>query len=170
MARRYEYLFTIRGVLPVREGSPVNLWTGEADLTIGGVTYTPTNIVESVTIAGGQLPNSETRITLRLFATTDELRTSFLQDPGPAQVVLRQVVSVDDGTTWTLVPRAFTGRVSGPELQGDRYSVDLVDRLGDPLRPRPRFWSDEDQQRRFTGDRGLQYMKRIATGVDVKWP
>ena len=167
MARRYEYLFDILDLLGQDR---VRLWTGEVDLELLTHTWTPTNIVESVEVVGGHVANSEIRVTLGLFATSDELRSMFLQDPGPARVILRQVTSIDDGVTWALVPRAFVGRLTAPELRGDRYRVDLVDRLGDPLRPRPRFWSDEDQQRRFPGDKGLRHMKQIAAGVNVQWP
>ena len=167
MARRYEFLIDILDLLGTGR---VRLWTGESELTIAGHTWTPTNIVDSVSIAAGQLANTETRLTLGLFATTDALRSMFLQDPGPAQITVRQVVSLNDGLSWTLVPRAFTGRLSVSTLQGDRYMVDLVDRLGDPLRPAALYWSDEDQQRRHPGDRGLKYMKRIDAGIDVQWP
>ncbi len=167
MSLRYEYLFDVLDVLGTGR---VRMWTGEAQLSIGGHVWTPTNLVQDVSIAGGQLPNTETRVSIILLATTDTLRSAFLTDPGPAQVTVRQVVSSDDGMSWSLVPRAFTGRVTSPVLQGDRYTVDLVDRLGDPLRPAPLFWSDEDQQRRFPGDRGLKYMKQISAGIDVRWP
>ena len=167
MSRRYEYLFEILDLL---QTGRTRLWTGEVELELVENTWKPTNLVESVSISGGQWADAETRVTIGLIAATDEIREAFMLDPGPAQVTLRQVVSTDDGVTWALVPRAFTGRVTGPELQGDRYRVDLVDRRGDPLRPRPRFWSDEDQHRRFPGDTGLQYMRQIAAGVDVKWP
>ena len=169
MARRYEYLFTIRGLLDAGVGA-FNLWTGEQTANIGGKTYKPTNIVESVSISSGTLAGDESRVTLRLFATTDALRSAFLADPGPALITIRQVVSTTDGAPWALVPRAFTGRISGTELRGDRFMVDIVDRYGDPLRPAPLFWSDEDQQRRFPGDKGLKYMKQIAAGLQVEWP
>lgn len=171
MARRYEYLIQVHGILSTeRLSAPVRLWTGESDLTILEHVWTPTNVVESVSISGGQLANTETRVTLVLLATTDALRSAFLADPGPTRVTLRQVTSTDEGMTWSLVPRAFTGRATSPELRGDRYQIDLVDRLGDPLRPAPIFWSDEDQQRRYPGDKGLQHMKQIAAGVNVQWP
>lgn len=167
MARRYEYLFEIHDLL---DPGVQYRWTGDADLTTAGHTWTPTNLVESVTIASGQLADSETRVSLVLFAPTETEQLGFLIDPGPVQIILRQVVSTDDGGTWTLVPRAFTGRLASAELRGNRYHVDLVDRRGDPLRPAPRYWSDEDQQRRHPGDKGLQYMKTIAAGVVVRWP
>ena len=167
MARRYEYLFDIFRLL----GADTQyLWTGDVELTIGTQTWRPTNLVESVQMVGGQLADSETRISIVLFAPTETERLGFLVDPGPVSVTVRQVVSTDEGTTWTLVPRAFTGRLASAELRGARYHLELVDRRGDPLRPRPRYWSDEDQQRRHPGDTGLQYMKLIATGVEVRWP
>lgn len=167
MARRYEFLFEIQTL--VGAGTS-RLWTGETELSILSHTWTPTNIVEAVSIAGGDFAATETRLTLSLFATTDALRSLFLTDPGPARVTVRQVTSTDDGATWSVVPRAFAGRVSDTRLVGDRYRIDLVDRYGDPLRPSPRYWSDADQQRRAPGDRGLRYMALIESGVAVIWP
>lgn len=167
MAIRFEYLFEIDTLLGA---GTTNLWTGDTTETIGGVSYQPTDVLAGISISSGQLPNTESRVTLELYATTDALRTAFLSDPGPAMLTIRQAVSTDDGANWALVTRAFVGRLSAPELRGDRYSIDAVDRYGDPLRPAPRFWSDEDQQRRFPGDLGLQYMRQIAQGVDVRWP
>ena len=158
MARRYEYLFEILALL----GADTQyLWTGGADLVMGGQTWRPTNIVESVSIASGQLADSETRVSIVLFALTDTEQQNFLVDPGPVSVTLRQVVSLDDGSTWHFVPRAFTGRLASSELRGARYHVDLVDRKGDPLRPIPRYWSDEDQRRRYPGDAGLLHLSLI---------
>lgn len=167
MARRYEYLFEIMDMI---ETGTQRIWTGNGMLSLLSHMWSPTDIVESVTIAGGTLSDTETRVTIVLFATTDAIRLAFLEDPGPSRIILRQVVSLDDGVTWTLIPRAFAGRITAAELRGDRYQVDLVDRRGDPLRPVIRYWSDEDQQRRHPGDKGLQYMKAIESGVTVRWP
>ena len=166
MAIRYEFLFYIRGLL----GADMRLWTGEGELDIGGHSWNTTNIVSDVTLAGGQLSGAETRIQIELFALDDATRLAFLTDPGPVQVTIQQVASTDDGMNWALVPRSFTGRLSSPELVGDRYRIDIIDRYGDPLRPLPRYWSDEDQRRRFPQDQGLKYMRAIAAGVDVRWP
>lgn len=167
MAIRYEYLFTIRGLAG---SGTMNLWTGEAAQTFGGVAYSSTNIVAGVSIAPGQRAGAESRLTVSLWATTDTLRSAFMADPGPALVTVSEVASVNDGRSWTVVPRVFTGRVSSTELRGDVYRVDLVDRYGDPLRPAPRRWSDADQQRRHPGDRGLRHMQQIVNGVIVEWP
>ena len=167
MARRYEYLFALDGLAGL---SHRHIWTGDGDLMLLGELWTPTNIVESVSIAGGAFASAESRVTVVLFAVTDSLRTEFMEDHGSVRVLLRQVTSVNDGVTWTLVPRAFSGRVSEAVLVGDRYRIDLVDKYGDPVRPAPRYWSDADQQRRAPGDRGLRYMALIASGVTVIWP
>lgn len=168
MSLRFEFTFSVTGLLG--DPSPMHIWTGQGELTIGGQTYTPTNIVAGVTTNGGNFVGAETRLTLELFATTDALRSEFLQDPGPGRVVVRQVVSSDDGANWSQIPRAFAGRLTTPRLVGDRYQVDLVDRYGDPLRPAPRYWSHEDQITRFAGDMGLSHMRAIETGVNVRWP
>lgn len=171
MSVRYEHLFEISAIGSGDTAvTGLDLWTGDVDIDLNGRVYQPTALVESVSIAGGQVAQSETRVTLGLFATTDALRSAFLQDPGPATVTLRQVASTDDGASWSIVPRAFTGRLTDGQLIGQRYTVDLVDRAGDPLRPIPLYWSDEDQQRRYSGDKGLQYMRQIAAGVQVQWP
>lgn len=174
MAIRYEYLFHVTALFDLTSAgggrmTTRRLWTGDGDITLDGAVYTPTAAVAGVEVAGGSFVGIESRLTVELFATDDTLRTALLQDPGPAQVSVGQAYSLND-TTWQMVPRMFTGRVSNPVLDGDRYRVDLVDRYGDPLRPLPRYWSDEDQQRRFPGDRGLRYVRQIEAGVRVDWP
>lgn len=168
MAVRFEHLVDITDLAGAGER---HVWTGEGHFRHGRHLYEPTQILAGVTVAeGGALDGGETRVTLELHATTPELRRHYLIDPGPGQVTIRTIASEDDGVTWDLVPRSFTGRMAAPELVGDRYRIDLVDRAGDPLRPRPRYWSNEDQQLRYPGDLGLSHMPTIAAGFHVQWP
>lgn len=168
MALRYEYLVDITDLAGQGEQ---HVWTGVGVLRIDGTDYQPTQILADVSVSeGGGLDGGETRVTLELYATTQELRQTFLIDPGPGAVTIRTIVSENDGTTWTLVPRSFSGRMAAPELVGDRYRIDLVDRAGDPLRPRPRYWSHEDQLARYPGDHGLTHMRTIANGFQIQWP
>ena len=160
MPVRYEYLFDVSDLFG---GGRACIWTGGEPIDIGGETFTPTNLVMDVSLVSGQFHGAETRASITLLNTAATLST-FVKDPGPAQVTIRQLAN------GAVVPRAFTGRLTSPVLEGNFYKIDVVDRRGDPIRPLPRFWSDDDQQRRFSGDRGLQYMRQIAAGVDVKWP
>ena len=167
MARRYEYLLAVTGVFST--GTDY-LWTGDAAANFDGNHYLATRAIRNISVAGGDLEGTESRLTIELWAGEDAIRNEWLADPGPGRIVVQQVVSTDDGMTWTLVPRAFSGRLTSPELIGDRYRIDVIDRYGDPLRPKPRYWSNEDQQARFPGDEGLKYMRAIESGVEVKWP
>ena len=65
MARRYEYLFEVHQVFGPQVAY---LWTGSSDLTISGQTYNPTNLVSGVSVSGGDLAGTETRVTIELDA------------------------------------------------------------------------------------------------------
>lgn len=160
MAVRYEYLFDVSDLFG---GGRACLWTGGQPIDVMGETFSPTNLVLDVTVVSSQFIGAETRASITLLAVGDA-RATFMRDPGPAQVTIRQLANGQ------VVPRGFTGRLTSPVLEGNHYRVDVIDRRGDPIRPLPRFWSDDDQRRRFPSDAGLKHMRQIAAGVDVKWP
>ena len=168
MTTRYEHTFSITSL--IGEGT-MHLWTGNADLTLGGVTYKPSNWLagaEPVEIAG--LDDTETRMELKLHVPTLEARKLFLMDPGAVKVRIGGVYSTDGGLTWSAVDRGFSGRLSGGVLRDATYDVDLVSRAGDPFRRYVRTWSDREQQERYPGDTGLSRLAELEHGVEIRWP
>ena len=110
------------------------------------------------------------RLTASFPVTDAQLRQELLQDPGPLTVVIRSVYSSDGGLTWSIVPTKFVGRLSKPVIKGGLYTIEIETYGGDVDRGRPLKWSDEDQRARYPGDKGLEYMRQLASGIDTRWP
>ena len=144
-------------------------WSGEGDLTIGGEVYQGNNFI-SLSTAEASLDAPRRRMTASFPAIDAALRAALMQDPGPLVVEIRWIYSLDHGQTWLFVPRKFVGRLSSPVIRAGTYTIEIETFGGDVDRGRPLRWSDEDQQRRFPGDRGMEYMRELSEGIDTKWP
>ena len=102
---------------------------------------------------------------------TPALRLAFMQDPGPLTVIIEWLVSLDQGLTWRKVPRKFVGRLSKPLIKDGIYTIEIETYGGDVDRGRPLKWSNEDQQARHPGDKGLEYVRQLSDGLrDQRWP
>ena len=165
MAAWLQYLITI-------ETSPVlRFWTGQGDLTLSGNTYQGGGKalgVGELEVASG---SPDRRMTITLSGIPTSLRTKFLQDVGAVKVSVAWIYSSDKGESWSLAPVSFSGRLSAPAMGEGTLTVEVETLRGDVDRGVPRFWSDEDQQRRTSGDKGMAYMKQLAKkGVETGWP
>ena len=144
-------------------------WSGESDLTIGGETYQGRSFI-SLSTAEASIDAPRRRMTASFPAVDPALRAEFGQDPGPLVVEIRWIYSLDNGQTWLFVPRKFIGRLSSPIIREGVYTIEIETFGGDVDRGRPLRWSDEDQRRRFPGDRGMEYMRELEEGVVNRWP
>ena len=144
-------------------------WSGQDDLTLNGVTYQGRSFI-SLSTAEASLEAPRRRMTASFPAVDGALRAMLMQDPGPLMVEIRWIYSMDHGQTWMLIPRKFIGRLSSPIIREGSYTIEIETFGGDADRGRPLRWSDEDQQRRFPGDKGLEYMRDLSEGIDTKWP
>ena len=146
-----------------------HFWSGDTDLDFMGTTYLGRNFL---TLSGAEssvdAPNR--RMTISFIVADNTLRSELLQDIGPVTVQIQWLHSSDRGMTWALVPRKFVGRLSRPQIVGGVYTIEIETFGGDIDRGRPVFWSDEDQRRRFPGDKGMEYMRQLAEGVEISWP
>ena len=149
--------------------SGYRFWSGDGNLTIGGVTYQGRNFI-SLSTAEASLDAPRRRMTASFTIFDSTLRRALLQDPGPLTVEIRWIYSIDNGVNWLMVPRRFVGRLSTPVIRDGRYTIEIETYGGDVDRGRPLKWSHEDQMRRFPGDRGLEYMRAISEGVEISWP
>ena len=149
--------------------SGYRFWSGDGDITIGGVTYQGRNFI-SLSTAEASLEAPRRRMTASFTIFDSTLRRALLQDPGPLTVEIRWIYSIDNGVTWLIVPRRFVGRLSTPVIRDGTYTIEIETYGGDIDRGRPLKWSHEDQIRRFPGDRGLEYMRAISEGVEITWP
>lgn len=151
------------------------LWTGPVPILIGGRTYQPTGgpdgslmgISGGDSVAGGA--GSRTRV--HIFVWPTSVLRDLSQDIGPARVDIHWIMSPDYGLSWRVL-RTFRGRLSDPVLDRTtgEYSFDLETYSGDRDRQRPLYWSDEQQEARHPGDRGMEHLSELAAGKRIDWP
>ena len=156
------------------ETSPVvvRLWTGQGALTIGGLRYEGGGQALEVGEAETRSGDPDRRMTITLSGIPAKIRRKFLQDVGPAAVTIEWVYSRDSGASWTKVAElSFRGRLSTPSLSDGVFRIEVETLRGDVDRGRPLRWSNEDQQRRFPGDKGLEDMRALSReGTETGWP
>ena len=146
-------------------------WTGADDLTYDGATYQGRDFV-ALAPAEATLgaPNRRMTASFAFAGLPRAQKNAFLQDPGPLTVELEWIYSDDQGQTWARVPRKFVGRLSRPRIVDGIYTIEIETWGGDVDRGRPRKWSHEDQRARDPTDRGMEYMRPLAAGVETRWP
>ncbi len=112
----------------------------------------------------------EDRLTVSLNVAQMSRRQQFLIDPGPIPIQLSLVSSIDGGLTWRRLPRQFTGRLSSPQITSGVLTVQVETYGGDIDRVEPKQIAHDTQVTEYPGDRGLEYMASLATGLEVRWP
>ena len=157
--------------LSYRYLSHLRLWTGQDDLTLSGKTYRGGGAAQSVSEYENASGDPDKRMQISLSGIPTDLRSQFLKDAGPVPVTVEWISSQDLGSIWSKLPIAFKGRMSTPSMSVGVLTAELETQRGDVDRGRPLRWSHEDQQRRFTGDLGLEYMRALSQqGADTSWP
>ena len=133
----------------------------------GGESYDP-KVIQEVRPGGDGMrgPSGPTVISFHLPQEIDWRR-----DPGPLEALVRWVVKEPGTFEWTVV-HAVRGRFSGLRRAPDGLFTVEVERLrgtlGDTVQTK---WSNEDQEARYPGDRGLEYMTLLADeGITLAWP
>jgi len=152
------------------DATSYHVWTGHSDLTVGGITYTA--VGPNVLQVGSQQTslNGQARMTLVLSSIEPEHRNLFLQDPGRVRVTVRMLYSTDGGATWNAIRRYHTGYLSRPQLRGGEYALEISVYRDELNRGFDENWSNENQQRDYPGDLGLEHLAVLASGLDIRWP
>ena len=149
----------------------LRLWTGLGSITAGGNTYQGGGKALGVSEYENTTGDPDRRLQIRLSGIPADMRAQFLQDSGPLPVTVGWIYSQDRGGTWAEVPIKFRGRLSSPSLVAGQLTVEVETQRGDVDQGIPLRWSHEDQQRRFPGDKGLEYMRALSQqGVESSWP
>ncbi len=151
-------------------GTDYRFWSGAGDLTYGDRTYRGRGGLIELAGAETDIESPDRRITARVAIVNDELRTALMQDPSPLTVAIEWLYSWDHGHSWQRVPRRFVGRLSRPVIKDATYTIEVETHGDDIDRGRPLRWSHEDQQTRYPGDKGLEYMRELASGLEAAWP
>ena len=148
-----------------------NLWTGDGDLTIGGVTYLGTAIgrrnlmaIDATEDTLGE-PSIRARVTIGVAAET--ARRVWQQYRGPLECQIGWVWS-RDGLAWNELssgdsPIKFFGYTSNLEIKAGRVTFDLEPLTGDYARgkPAPRTYSYESQLSLHPGDTCLKHVRGL---------
>ena len=162
------HVFAIIG--PDAAGETSYLWDGSGDFLYDGNTYQGTEGAIGVSPSTSALGGSDQRLTVSIPLIGLAARMAAIENRGPTPASLAWLVSTDGGATYSPTPRRFMGRVSGPRILDEVLFVELETWLGDADRSIVRNWSDEDQQRRYPGDKGLANARTISEGIESSWP
>ena len=152
-------------------GSAAYIWQGDHDITFGGQTWTGAGGLVNISEVEGAAGPESRRAQISLNVGADPtLRTRLLVDHGPVAITIRWIKSSDGGETWTATPLQFVGRLSTSTMRDGVLTAEIETYTGDIDRGRPVTWSYEEQLRRHPGDAGLEFMRSLESGVDIRWP
>ena len=150
-----------------------NLWTGEGNVTVGGVEYTGTTIAGqsymSVEPVEQTLGTPDVRARVRLGLAGATARRIWQEDPGPLLVTLGLLES-RDGVTWEAVDWGWSGYTSDGPYQDGVLSVELETWTGDVGRPSPKMYSHESHTADHPGDLFFEFMRGLASGQMIRQP
>jgi len=152
------------------DGTAYHVWTGNTDLTVGGITYT--GVGPDVLQVGTQQASltGQGRMSIVLSSISVEHRNLFLQDPGRVRITVRMLYSTNHGIEWRAIAREHSGYLSRPQLQGGQYTVEIAVYRDELNRGFDENWSDAAQRRDYPGDLGLEHLKVLSSGLDIRWP
>ncbi len=172
MATRVHWLIELTGGIV---GAPHRFWSGEGAITIGGeeymgVTRKDGGAVMSISELQQEVGAPDKRLTINLVVVAEAFRRLLTMNIGAATVRIGWIYSRDMGQTWVELPRSFTGRLSAPTIKDGILTAEVETFSGDVDRGRPLMWSDVHQQERYPGDRGFEFTRELAKGVDLRWP
>ena len=157
--------------LPPGVFAPVtSFWSGTGDLIYNSKTYRGTNGIISLSAYSVELGEPNQRVTATLQLSSPEVARQFLIDNGPYNVEVDWVYSEDNGATWERLGRKLIGQLSRPIIKSQTYQIEVETIHGDIDRGEVQYWSDEDQKAKYPSDRGMEYMRKLSEGIDIKWP
>lgn len=150
------------------DSTPLRLWTGYGDLTIGGSSYTGTGSL--LTIDGLEEANdlSAKGITLTLSGISSSIVSLALQEP-----YQRRTAKIYFGTRDTTVPiEAFSGFMNTMSIQdgGDTSTITLTvdSKLVALERSSNRRYTHENHTARHSGDTFFSFVSQLQDR-DVVW-
>ena len=150
-------------------GTTYRWWSRTGNLTFGGVEYQGAggiiSVEQSETTAG--LPDGRASITFNA-SLSKTLRTSMLQDIGPAPVRLKWIA--DFGNGWEELDYEVVGTLSAPRVVSGLVTFEIETRRSFELKI-PKMWSHSDQRRRDPTDDFFEYKEALASRrVEGTWP
>jgi hypothetical protein len=151
------------------DSGTLRLWTGNGDRDIDGETYIGAGTFLQVSDLQETAEIQAAGATLTLSGIPSELLSLALTEPyqqRPARIYFGLIADADD------MVEVFTARMDqmvideGPETSTIQLTVENV--LVDLERPRVARYTNADQQSRFPGDRGLEFVESVQ-GREIFW-
>lgn len=141
------------------DSGTLRLWTGYGDKTINGNVYTGTGALMQVSEVQETAELAAAGATLTLAGLPSEILSLALNEPYQnrrARIYFGLAGSVDD------MAEVFTATMDSMDIEegAETSSIQLTleNRLLDLERARIRRYTNNDQQSRFPGDRGLEFV------------
>lgn len=156
------------------DGLSFRFWAGTGDLVItetdsSTTTYTGMNGAVAIK-PPRERPGDGVKLTAEMDATDSEIRKQLQRDIGPLQIRVRWLWYDQPNGTWKLTGKEFIGRLSAPVLRGKTYSVNVESLITDIDRGRVVNWSNDTRQATHPDDKGFEFLRDYAGGIDLKWP
>lgn len=151
-------------------------WSGSDDLTINSQEYIGVarggddGAFMEISAVSNSIGSPAARAQVRLAVDATQAQRILTRARAIISIELNWIRSDDDGATWTVLPRTFSGRISNPIISNGIYTADIETYSGTVARGLPRYWSHEHQQSRHSSDNGFAMAAAIAQGVDIRWP
>lgn len=156
------------------DGLTFRFWAGAGDLTITEADSS-TTVYSGMNGAVNIKPPRErsgdgVKLTAVLDATDINIRRQLQRDLGPLRIRCRWLWWDYGAELWKTTGKEFHGRLSAPVLYGKSYSINIESLITDIDRGRVLNWSNDTQQSRHPNDKGFEFLKDYAQGIDLKWP
>ena len=144
-------------------------------LTIGGAEFLGVGALGSISPTEETADLQATTLTLTLSGIPRDIVATALDEPYQNRGATVWEVPLDPATMTALADPiiVFRGRIDtmtiGLDGQTGEVSITITNRMADWERPRQLLFSDEEQRRRFAGDRGFEYAASTET-QEIVWP
>lgn len=152
---------------------PVSAWTGIGSLTFGGRTYEGTGALGSVGTIGEGTDGSAIGIQVTLSGIDPEFSDDILGQAYRGKIFELYVGALaEDWQSIVAQPKLiWRGHVDSVEVEdGEQLAVAISaeSRMRDQGRPRIRRFTNEEQQRRYPGDRFFEYLPQMVE-ISILW-
>lgn len=159
------------GELTQTDGTVERFTSLDQDITFEGQTWMGAGkIVELSALDKTTTSATNIRLQISLRATNPTTRKMLADNSDPVPIKIRWGYTEIGSSDIMVLGSSFLGRVSNPRFEGNFWVADLETYSGDVDYGVQRFWSDETQQTKYPGDKGFEYLRSLANGVEIAWP
>ncbi|API58857.1 hypothetical protein BSL82_05650 [Tardibacter chloracetimidivorans] len=152
---------------------PIRAWTGIGELSFGGHTWLGTGALGTVSGIGEDADGAATGVSVTLSGIDPSFEADLMEQDYRGKGFSLYVGALDEAfKTVAAGPKLlWKGRVDSVEVQdGDTLAITITaeSRMRDQGRPRIRRYTDQEQRRRFPGDRFFEYLTQMVE-VSILW-